>query len=209
MIFPQGQNPVQWGYPSKMCLFKDQDENVLEVKLGVNSSHIVQKRFNMLGKKGRQHRLRQVSEHSRGVRSKKTSSVGRTHTQSFLSACLTDCWWVFGTHIQTQKHTLISVLLYYHHDLFLVFRSFSLPRALFFASVHKQINLPSTCWRWAWPVRAILSVMNWMWEGEGCWRMCQKSGMGNIVAPFQLRRSYRTAVLITSSLRGGTAVREK
>lgn len=78
------------------------------------------------------------------------------------------CWslWRAHTLAHTQTHTLISVFIDYHLCLFLFFCSFSLPSALF-ASVHKQINLPSTCWRWAWLVRGILSVMNRLSEGGG------------------------------------------
>lgn len=124
------------------------------------------------------------------------------------------CWSLWRAHTlahtlaHTQTHTLISVFIDYHLCLFLFFCSFSLPSALF-ASVHKQINLPSTCWRWAWLVRGILSVMNRLSEGEGCWRMCWKGGMGNTVAPFQLRRCYQTAVLITNSLERGVLLFRK
>lgn len=162
------------------------------------SCQIVQRRLNMLGKKGWQHTLRQVNE--RGV---KTLSMGlsrsHTHTQThtvWLSICLSD--WRCKSSAHTYMHILVSAFLY---SLFCFFCFSSLPHALF-ASVRKQINLPSTCWTWAWHCERHFWVWWMSWGRGGLLEDARwKSGIGNTMAPCQLRSWYRTGMLITSTLR--------
>lgn len=153
----------------------------------------------MLSKKGTQRRLRQVSERYRKVN---TSSVASSPSHTSYAVYSSSFWLTGGVSLwYTHRHTLESVFLYSHLCLFLFFCSFWLPHPLF-ASVHKQINLSSTSWRWAGPARGILSVMNGLREGgRTVGGMHPKSMMSKTVAPCQLRRCDTAAMLITSRFR--------
>lgn len=107
-------------------------------------------------------RLRRVSEPYRKVNTSPVSlSIG---SPDWLLV------WIFGKHTPRQQSSLTHTFVF---PFFFTPRSSLLIRPLF-ANIHKQINLTSTCWRWAWSVRGILSVMNGLGgkEGRAVWEGC-------------------------------------
>lgn len=124
----------------------------------------------------------------------KPSSAGtsRSHTnkqtltpRGCLSACLSGCRRDSVIHTNANTHLGISLPRLPPLSFPFLLAPARSPRTPF-ASKYKQINLPSTCWRRAWPVRGILSVMNRLRGREGCRRMHRDGRYGGV--SFQLRK---------------------